>query len=113
MGPGISFYRKSKINIKRKPNYEIHTERFSKFPSNIYSILYGFSVKRRDEERLRNLTVGLRILWKRTTTIRLNFNSSMNMKYTNSTKTVQKQYTNSTQSVNIQYTNSTQTEHKQ
>ena len=23
LGPGISFYRKSKINIKRKPNYEI------------------------------------------------------------------------------------------
>ena len=23
LGPGISFYRKSKINVKRKPNYEI------------------------------------------------------------------------------------------
>ena len=23
LGPGTSFYRKSKINIKRKPNYEI------------------------------------------------------------------------------------------
>ena len=23
LGPGISFYRKSKINIKRNPNYEI------------------------------------------------------------------------------------------
>ena len=23
LGPGILFYRKSKINIKRKPNYEI------------------------------------------------------------------------------------------
>jgi len=23
LGPGISFYRKFKINIKRKPNYEI------------------------------------------------------------------------------------------
>ena len=23
LGPGISFYRKSKISIKRKPNYEI------------------------------------------------------------------------------------------
>ena len=23
LGPGISIYRKSKINIKRKPNYEI------------------------------------------------------------------------------------------
>jgi len=23
LGPGISFHRKSKINIKRKPNYEI------------------------------------------------------------------------------------------
>ena len=23
LGPGISFYRKSKINIRRKPNYEI------------------------------------------------------------------------------------------
>ena len=23
LGPGISLYRKSKINIKRKPNYEI------------------------------------------------------------------------------------------
>ena len=23
LGPGISFYRKSKTNIKRKPNYEI------------------------------------------------------------------------------------------
>ena len=23
LGPGISFYRKPKINIKRKPNYEI------------------------------------------------------------------------------------------
>ena len=23
LGPGISFYRKSQINIKRKPNYEI------------------------------------------------------------------------------------------
>jgi len=22
LGPGISFYRKSKINVKRKPNYE-------------------------------------------------------------------------------------------
>jgi len=23
LGPGISFFRKSKINVKRKPNYEI------------------------------------------------------------------------------------------
>ena len=23
LGPGTSFYRKSKINVKRKPNYEI------------------------------------------------------------------------------------------
>ena len=23
LGPGISFYRKSKINVKRNPNYEI------------------------------------------------------------------------------------------
>ena len=23
LGPGITFYRKSKINIKRKPNYDI------------------------------------------------------------------------------------------
>ena len=23
LGPGIPFYRKSKINVKRKPNYEI------------------------------------------------------------------------------------------
>ena len=23
LGPGISFYRKSKINVKRKPNYEL------------------------------------------------------------------------------------------
>ena len=23
LGPGTSFYRKSKVNIKRKPNYEI------------------------------------------------------------------------------------------
>ena len=106
LGPGISFYRKSKINVKRKPNYEIgwfhnrpmiishrlysfhalqtmifrydykiihykvyltalkiskfwfvhfelpfrlkgtekiHTERFFKFLSNIYSILYVFN----------------------------------------------------------------------
>ena len=38
--PGISFYRKSKINIKRKPNYEIGW--FHNWPMIISRRLYAF-----------------------------------------------------------------------
>ena len=40
LGPGPSFYRKSKINIKRKPNYEI--DWFHNWPMIISHRLYGF-----------------------------------------------------------------------
>ena len=40
LGPGISFYRKSKINIKRKPNYEIGW--FHNCPMIISHRLYAF-----------------------------------------------------------------------
>ena len=40
LGPGISFYRKSKINIKRKPNYEIGW--FHDWPMIISHRLYAF-----------------------------------------------------------------------
>ena len=40
LGPGISFYRKSKINIERKPNYEI--DWFHNWPSIISHALYAF-----------------------------------------------------------------------
>jgi len=39
-GPGISFYRKSKINVKRKPNYEISW--FHNWPMIISHRLYAF-----------------------------------------------------------------------
>jgi len=39
-GPGTSFYRKSKINIKRKPNYEIGW--FHDWPMIISHKLYAF-----------------------------------------------------------------------
>jgi len=40
LGPGISFYRKSKINIKWKPNYEIGW--FPNWPVIISHRLYAF-----------------------------------------------------------------------
>ena len=40
LGPGISFYRKSKINVKRKPNYEIGW--FHNWPMIISHRLYAF-----------------------------------------------------------------------
>ena len=40
LGPGISFYRKSKINVKRKPNYEIGW--FHNWPMIISHWLYAF-----------------------------------------------------------------------
>ena len=40
LGPGTSFYRKSKINIKRKPNYEIGW--FHNWPMIISLRLYAF-----------------------------------------------------------------------
>ena len=40
LGPGISFYRKSKINIKRNPNYEIGW--FHNWPMIISHRLYAF-----------------------------------------------------------------------
>ena len=40
LGPGTSFYRKSKINIKRKPNYEIGW--FHNWPMIISHRLYAF-----------------------------------------------------------------------
>ena len=40
LGPGLSFYRKSKINIKRKPNYEIGW--FHNWPIIISHRLYAF-----------------------------------------------------------------------
>ena len=40
LGPGISFYRKSKINVKRNPNYEIGW--FHNWPMIISHRLYGF-----------------------------------------------------------------------
>ena len=40
LGPGTSFYRKSKINIKRNPNYEIG--RFHNWPMIISHRLYAF-----------------------------------------------------------------------
>ena len=39
LGPGISFYRKSKINVKRKPNYEIGS--FHNWPMIISHRLYS------------------------------------------------------------------------
>ena len=39
LGPGISFYRKSQINIKRKPNYEISW--FHNWPMIISHKLYA------------------------------------------------------------------------
>ena len=40
LGPGISFYRKSKIIVKRKPNYEI--DWFHNWPMIILQRLYAF-----------------------------------------------------------------------
>ena len=40
LGPGISFYRKSKIIVKRKPNYEIGW--FHNWPMIISHTLYAF-----------------------------------------------------------------------
>ena len=40
LGPGISFYRKSIINVKRKPNYEI--DWFHNWPIIISHWLYAF-----------------------------------------------------------------------
>ena len=40
LGPGISFYRKSKINVKSKPNYEIGW--FHNWPMIISHRLYAF-----------------------------------------------------------------------
>ena len=43
LGPGISFYRKSKIIVKRKPNYEIGW--FHYWPMIISHRLYAFHFK--------------------------------------------------------------------
>ena len=46
LGPAISFYRKSQINIKRKPNYEI--DLFHNWPMIISHRLYAFHLTNDD-----------------------------------------------------------------
>ena len=46
LGPGISFYRKSQISVKRKPNYEIGW--FHNFPMIFSHRLYAFHFTKDD-----------------------------------------------------------------
>ena len=56
LGPDISFYRKSKINVKRKPNYEIgwfHNFDQSSFhidfmPFTLQTMIFRFNYKSND-----------------------------------------------------------------
>ena len=43
LGPGISFYRKSKIIVKRKPNYEIDS-----MPSTLQTMIFRYNYKSND-----------------------------------------------------------------
>ena len=55
LGPGISFYRKSKISVKRKPNYEIgwfHNWlmiiHIGSMPSTLQTMLFRYNYKSND-----------------------------------------------------------------
>ena len=48
LGPGISFYRKTKINVKRKPNYEIGWFHIDPIPFTLQTIIFRYNYKSND-----------------------------------------------------------------
>ena len=48
LGPGISFYRKSQINVKRKLNYEIGWFHIDSMPFTLQTMIFHYNYKSND-----------------------------------------------------------------